>query len=368
LVYLVCLVYLVERISNQKTNKTNPTNKNNETNQKNEINNHMKVLVTGAAGFIGRHLAERLMRDGHIVRALVHASVPVRDMPAGVKVVRGDVCDAGAMKAAAAGVETVFHLAAKVHDREEGDGLDAACHTVNVEGTRNMLGAAVAGGAKRFVFFSSVKAMGEEARECRDESCVPAPLTAYGRSKLAAEQLAFEYGQRSNLHVTCLRLPLVYGVGNKGNLFRMVAAIDRGFFPPVPFLQNRRSMVHVSNVVEAAVLASGQAAARGRCYIVTDKRPYSTRELYELICRALGKRIPGWSVPTGLLAAVGCAGDLIGRARGRRVLFDSDALAKLVGSAWYSSERIAAELGYRPGVSFEDALPDMIAWYRQAAA
>jgi nucleoside-diphosphate-sugar epimerase len=214
------------------------------------------------------------------------------------------------------------------------------------------------------VFFSSVKAMGEEAPECRDESCTATPLTAYGRSKLAAEKLVFKYGQQGNLDVTCLRLPLVYGPGNKGNLFRMIAAIDRGFFPPLPSLQNRRSLVHVSNVVEAAVLASSSPAARGRCYIVTDERAYSTRELYELICRALGKRIPRWSVPVGLLAVLGRAGDMIGRTGRRQILFDSDALDKLIGSAWYSSERIARELGYRPLGSFEAALPGMIAWYR----
>jgi nucleoside-diphosphate-sugar epimerase len=325
----------------------------------------MRVLITGASGFIGRHLVERLVRDGFMVRALAHAPEPVRDMPAGVEVVTGDVRDAGAMKAAASGIETIFHLAGKAHALAEVGEEDADYQAVNVEGTRNVLDAAVAGGAKRFVLFSSVKAMGEEAPECRDESSEARPLTAYGRSKLAAEKLVFDSGQRGNLGVTCLRLPLVYGVGNKGNLFRMIAAIDRGIFPPLPPLDNRRSMVHVSNVVDAAMLAVDHPAARGRCYIVTDARAYATRELYELICRALGKRIPQWSVPLGLLAAAGRAGDLVGRVFRRRMPFDSDAFQKLIGSAWYSSERMVRELGYHPLMSFEAALPEMIAWYRR---
>lgn len=326
----------------------------------------MRILVTGASGFIGRHLVERLAREGHAVRALIHDHSGPARWPASVDVARGDVRDAGAMKAATAGCEAVFHLAGKAHALTEVRGEEEAYRAVNVTGTRNVLEAAVAGGAKSFVFFSSVKAMGEEAPECRDESSEARPLTAYGRSKLEAEKLVLECGRRTGLGATCLRLPLVYGVGNKGNLFRMIAAIDRGLFPPLPPVHNRRSLVHVTNVVDAAVLAVEKPAAHGRCYIVTDGRPYSTCELYELICRALGKRIPRWSVPVGLLSAAARVGDLAGRVLRRRMPFDSDTLAKLTGSAWYSSDLITRELGYRPLMTLERALPELIAWYREA--
>jgi nucleoside-diphosphate-sugar epimerase len=328
----------------------------------------MKALITGASGFIGRHLVDRLLQEGHTVRAVIHECAPPDGFAGKVEVFTGDVRDAGAMKAAAAGAEVVFHLAGKTHALSEIGEDEAGYRSLNVEGTRTVLEASVAGGAQQFIFFSSVKAMGDEAPECRDESCETKPVTAYGRSKLAAEQLVFEHGSRTGLSAVCLRLPLVYGSGNKGNLFRMIAAIDRGIFPPWPPVNNRRSLVHVANVVQAALLAAASPAAGGRCYIVTDAQPYSTRALYELICRALGKDVPSWSVPAWLLAALGRAGDVIGRLRGRRVPFDSFALAKLTGSAWYSSDRIARELGYRPLMSLEAALPDMIAWYRSAAA
>jgi nucleoside-diphosphate-sugar epimerase len=325
----------------------------------------MRALVTGAAGFIGRHLIQRLLRDGHSVRALLHASGRQDLWPVHVEIATGDVRDPQAMKTAAAGCEMVFHLAGKAHALTEAAGEEHSHHAINAEGTRNVIEGAVAGGAKVFVLFSSVKAMGEGGGRCVDESFDGAPETPYGRSKLEAERLVLDIGRRSGLHVACLRLPLVYGPGTKGNLFRMIAAIDRGLFPPLPELGNRRSMVHVSNVVDAAMLAVDHPAARGRCYIVTDARAYSTRELYELICRALGKRIPQRSVPLGLLAAAGRAGDLVGRVFRRRMPFDSDAFQKLIGSAWYSSERIVRELGYHPLMSFEAALPEMIAWYRR---
>lgn len=328
----------------------------------------MNALVTGAGGFIGRHLVERLLRDGRTVRALVREAGRPGDWPAKVEVVAGDVRDPQAMKAAAAGCETVFHLAGKAHALTEVQGDEAAYRDVNAEGTRHVLEGAVAGGARRFVLFSSVKAMGEGGERCLDETFDGPPETPYGRSKLEAERLVGEIGKRAGLHVACLRFPLVYGPGNKGNLYKMIVAVDRGMFPPLPELGNRRSMVHVVDVVRAALLAADRAAANGRCYIVTDGHAYSTRQLYELICRALGKRVPGWHVPLWTLQAMGRAGDAIGRVRGKRFVFDSDALEKLTGSAWYSSEKIARELGYHPSVSFENALPDLIAWYRRGQA
>jgi nucleoside-diphosphate-sugar epimerase len=111
------------------------------------------------------------------------------------------------------------------------------------------------------------------------------------------------------------------------------------------------------------MLAATHSAAKG-CYLVTDAQTHSTRELYEMIRRALGHQVPSWHVPHFLLKMIAKTGDIIGRSRGRRFVFDSDALEKLTGSAWYSSERITRELGYRPTVTFEDALPSMVARYR----
>jgi len=123
-------------------------------------------------------------------------------------------------------------------------------------------------------------------------------------------------------------------------------------------------MVHVADVVQAAVLAAETPAANGQCYIVTDGGTYSTRELYLLICRGLGRTVPPWRVPLWALRVAAVAGDAIGKVLGRRFVFDSDALEKLIGSAWYSSGKISRELGYKATRRFEDALPEMIGRYR----
>lgn len=318
------------------------------------------ALVTGARGFIGSHLVDALLADGWVVRAFVRSpETPVRWLDR-VRVFTGDIADARAIGVAAEGADTVFHLAAHVHAVDELDGRERHAET-NVEGTRNLLGAAAT--AERVIFFSSVKAMGEGGPGEIDESAVPRPQTAYGRSKLAAEQLVEDWAAadpgRSGVS---LRLPLVYGAGNKGNLFKMIAAVERGVFPPLPELATRRSLVHVRNVVEAAMLA-----AAGRCsgrFVVTDGRAYSTRELHELIAAHLGRRVPRWHVPLAVLRLAAAMGDVIGRVRGRRFPLDSDALDKLLGNAQYSSARAVRELGYAPQTDFERALPELIAWYR----
>src|SRR5205807_5447327 len=130
----------------------------------------MKVLVTGASGFIGQYLIERLRRDGCVVRALAHETGQPGERPAGVEVAVGDVRDQQAMKEAAAGCEIVYHLAGKAHVLAEVRGDEDAYRTINTDGTRHVLEGAVAGGARCFVLFSSVKAMGEGEDRCLDES------------------------------------------------------------------------------------------------------------------------------------------------------------------------------------------------------
>jgi nucleoside-diphosphate-sugar epimerase len=320
------------------------------------------VLVTGASGFIGQHLVKRLLREGCRVRILVR-NTSLDSFPGTVEVAHGDVRNQADMKAATAGVDIVYHLAAYTEPSGSPEN-EAACQLVNVEGTQNVLDAAVSGGARRFVFFSSVKVFGEETSACLDESAAQKPTTPYGRSKLEAERAVLDYRERTGLEAIVLRLPLVYGPHNRGNIYQLISAIDRGIFPPPPAVLNRRSLVHVANVVEAAMLVSQNPVPPSSCYIVTDAKSYSTRELYESICRALGKRVPRWHVPLSLLVVLAQSGDIASRLMKRPFPVNSGSLQKLIGSAWYSSEKISRELGYSPTITLEAALPELIAWYR----
>ncbi len=229
-----------------------------------------------------------------------------------------------------------------------------------MDGTRILLDAAAGSGVKRFIFFSSVKAMGEGNGACLDERSDARPASPYGMAKLEAEKIVLDAGKRHSLHVCVLRLPLVYGLDNDGNIPRMIAAIDSGRFPSLPDVGNKRSMVHVADVVQAALLAAEKPAANGQIYLVTDGQTYSTRQLYAMIRHALDLPVPTWHLPASLLRAMGRAGDLIGRLRGRPFVFDSTVLQKLLGSAWYSSRKIEEELGFRPTRDLTDGVEEMV--------
>jgi UDP-glucose 4-epimerase len=317
------------------------------------------ALVTGATGFIGRRLCARLRGEGwRVVGVARHAA----DGPWEDFVVHEFGTGTGLVLPIRPTV--VFHLASRTHALAERPGEAEGYYRTTVGGMRELLAALPDHGGVRVVFASSVKAHGESTSvEGVDESSPCAPTTPYGRSKLEAEELLRNSGV--GLQATVLRLAMVYGPGQKGNLSEMIRAITCRRFPPIPENGNRRSIVHVDDVVDALLLAGATAKACGRTYYVSEPRTYSSRTIYEEIHRALGRRVPWWIVPVASLRVAGWAGDLIGRMRGRRFIWDSDKHAKLFGSAHYRSERLSQELSWVARHSLIDALPEMV---KEAAA
>ena len=311
-----------------------------------------KALVTGGSGFVGSRLVVFLVKEEIPVRVFVRSPPLPGVLPPDVEVVSGDLRDVDSLRKAVRECDTVFHLAARVHTVTKKTGDDPLYHQVNLVGTENILKASAEAGICRFIFFSSVKSMGEGGGLCLDESSEPVPLTPYGKSKLAAEKLVHEFGRRFGMHTVCLRFPLIYGPGVKGNLQRMESRIESGFFPPLPEFGNKRSLFHCQDAARAALLVANKDEACGKTYIVTDGKVYSTRDLYIQMCRALGKPVPKWVVPQFLLAGLARLGDMFRFVFRVRVGFDSEALEKLSSSAWYSSGKISRELGFYPKFSF----------------
>ena len=327
------------------------------------------ALVTGASGYIGRRLVNRLLRQGMGVRAMARDAARIKALwpTAAVEAVGADLAKPQTLTGVCDGARTVFHLA---NDADEAAAtVDQADAGSTLAGTRMLLAEAVRSGVKHVVFMSSVKAMGEGGQACLTETSPALPVSSYGRAKHAAEKLVFEAGRQHGLHVCVLRLPLVYGGDDgKGNLPRMIAAIDRGRFPPLPETGNRRSMAHVDDVVQATLLAAERPQANGQLYLVTDGHDYSTREIYLAICSALDKPPPRWFLPLACLRMTARPGDVVGMIARRDFPLNSAAVEKLTGSAWYSSEKIRRELDFRPVHTLIDALPGMIAHYRRQTA
>lgn len=311
------------------------------------------VLVSGASGFIGGHLCASLLHAGYNVRQLNRKPLSP-DKPSYVMDLACDACPPGLLQ----NVRTVFHLAGKAHAVAESVGDTAGYVQINTDGTRKLLEAAKRAGVETFVYFSSVKAVGDIDKVPMDESVTIPADTPYGQSKYAAEQMVLHGGYVP--HPVVIRPCMVYGNTEKGNLPRMIRAIRHGVFPPLPETNNRRSMVHVEDVVQAALLAAELPQAAGQIYIVSDDNAYTTRQIYDWIRAALGKSPQNWQIPMSLLTVLAKTGDIIGRVTGRRFPFDSAALDKLTGSAWYSSAKIQRELGFRPQYSLHASLADIV--------
>ncbi|MHB8688608.1 MAG: NAD-dependent epimerase/dehydratase family protein [Candidatus Dormibacteraceae bacterium] len=311
-----------------------------------------QCLVTGADGFIGSVLSHRLSEEGVRVLRLVHRS----DGPdtLAVDLGRDPVPSLDDFQP-----EAVFHLAGRVHQFDQWTDSQSEHIRVTEEGTRDLLAASIRARVQSFVFFSTCAVMPVGLPCVVDESVEPRPITPYACAKLSAEQLVIGMNGTGGLRTACLRLPMVYGPGHKGQLPRMIRAIETGWFPPIPDLGGGRSLVHVEDAVAAALLVARSPQAAGKVYIVAEPRPYTSRELYEIILGGLGRRPPTWHLPRIALIAAAYAGDAIEKSTRRRMPFDSEALRKLLQPAHYSAARIERELGFRPTRSFASSVHEL---------
>jgi nucleoside-diphosphate-sugar epimerase len=313
----------------------------------------MKVLVTGAAGFVGRHLCARL-RDGG---ATVHEAVRRVDGAARSGVIAvGDIGPGTEWGPALEGVDAVVHLAARVHLMSDAaaDPL-AEYRRVNVEGTLRLARQAAAAGVRRLVFASSVKVNGEGTPPgtAFREADPPAPADPYGVSKHEAEQgLAATAG----IETAVVRPPLVYGPGVGANFLRLMRAVHRGVPLPLGAVDNRRSLVYVENLADVLALCASHPAAAGGTFLASDGPPLSTPALVRALGRALGRRPRLVPVPPALLRG---AASLVGR---------GPAVERLCGSLVVDDSRVRAALGWRPPFGAEAGLARTARAYLETAA
>lgn len=326
----------------------------------------MRYLVTGADGFLGKHFLAALAERGIPTRAMLQRSVGEVHLPGDPQIVRAELLEPASLVPAVEDVTHIVHLAARVHMMNDpAPEPEKAYFQVNVEGTRSLLAAAAQANVRHFLLMSTVKAMGEEEVGLFDENTAPSPTTPYGRSKLAAEQVVFELAEQYGIHASVTRLPMVYGPGAKGNVLRLLDAASRGKRLPVGTIDNRRSMVYVGNVVDAALAVLESPSSAGQVYLVCDERPYSTREFYSAICQAMGKGPLLRNVPLWLLKVMGRCGDLAGLILRRQMPVDSGVVRRIAGDLCFSAQKITEQVGFVPKVSLAEGIQETVRWHQQ---
>src|SRR2546422_9372341 len=270
----------------------------------------MKVLLTGGSGFLGSFVAEQLSAEGHVVRALVrpHSARKILDKVARVEFAPGAIEDRASLGAAVDGVDAVVHVAGICKAGRPGDFFEG-----NTQGTKTLLEAAVRHGVGRFVYVSSLAAVGPsmDGTPVPDEA-EPKPVTHYGRSKLEAERAVL--AAKDRLHVTVVRPPLIYGPRDRETL-AFFTSVRNGVLPMTGDGSNTLSVVYVADCASAGVRAlAAQGVPSGRTYFVDDGAVYVWRDALAEIESALGRRaFVRFGVPMGGGKGAGGATPLWGK-------------------------------------------------------
>lgn len=315
----------------------------------------MKVLVTGATGFVGQPLCEKLLTTFGLVRGAVWIAGPTTNLPAGVQPTPIEAIGPDTdWTQALAGIDIVIHLAARVHvmDDTSEDPLEAY-RQVNVAGTENLARQAVVNGARRLVFISTVKVHGEEADVSYTEADRLAPEDPYGVSKQEAEDVLHRVSAETGLEIVIIRPPLVYGPGVKANFRRLLVTVQRGLPLPLSRICNKRSLVGLGNLVDAIDLCATHPQAAGNTYLVSDGEDVSTPELVRMIAAAFGRPARLFPVPLPLMR-------LAGKLSGKGASVD-----RLVGSLMVDSSKIRRELGWQPPYTMTQSLAETAEWFRK---
>jgi nucleoside-diphosphate-sugar epimerase len=331
----------------------------------------MRALVTGAAGFIGSHVVERLVAADHRARGMVRTSAQeqaVRQL--GAEPVRGDVTQPATLRAAADGMDAVIHAAARVTDWGDWPAFEAA----TVRGTYNTLRAAVAARVRRFALVSSVAVYDNRVGDRLHVVPEDTPhngvgdrlLGHYSRAKVLAEQAAWEFHGRGDLEVTALRPAWVYGPRDRTVLPRLVAYMNT---PGACWFGRKDPVadpIYVTDVADCIILAATRPQAVGQAYNVAPVEEIRLRHFLGRLCGTLGVRVPRWTINDRFILSLARCVEGVARRIGLREppFLTVGAVATVTCDRHYDPGKAIRELGWKPAVSLDQGIDLTARWFR----
>ncbi|HEB87841.1 MAG TPA: NAD-dependent epimerase/dehydratase family protein [Gammaproteobacteria bacterium] len=320
-----------------------------------EDNRNSRILVTGANGFVGQRLVSALLQQEYNVICAQRNDANKKEKKPGCEYYAvGDFTEMSAWDDVLGGVDSVVHLAARVHVMQEtvADPL-AAFRKANVEVTLKLAGAAAKKKVRRFVYISTIKVNGEQTEEnAFTEKDALNPVDPYARSKFEAEQGLMDLGGASGMEIVIIRPVLVYGPGVKGNVFRLLQLIEKG--TPLPFrgVNNQRSLLALDNLIDLIILCSQHPAAANQIFLATDGNDISTERLVKLCADSMHRPPRLFGVPVMLRRILTCLSPRLRKLERR-----------LYGSLQADSSKARTLLGWRPPKSVEQGLLDTVNGY-----
>ena len=319
----------------------------------------MRVFVTGGTGFVGAHLVRALLERGDEVRCLVRdpAKAGALGWSGAVELVQGDLADARALREGCAGARVIYHLAGRISARSPAEFM-----ATNRDGTAKVLEAA-AEPPPRFLYLSSLAAGGPTLPgQPIDESRSPGPITAYGRSKLAAELLV----RAAPVAWTIVRPPTVYGERDR-ELFKLFKLARAGIVPVFGDGSQELSVIYAGDLADAVIAAATASGSAGALYYAAHPSVTTSRDLVRAIGRGLGRRhepriIP---LPAALARAALWAIGSLAHLAGRATVLSADKAPEFLAPAWTCRpDALMRDTGWRAKMDLETGLGRTAAWYR----
>ena len=319
-----------------------------------------KVLITGANGFVGSRLCRRMIADGyHVIAGIRDGCDGTYLAPLDVEYRFGDITKPETLPEMVAGVDYIVHNAGVVKVTRQ-----ARFYEVNQIGTRNLLDAAMdVADLKKFVLISSAAGSGPSQPDLpRTEDMPYEPITAYGRSKVAAEKEVLQMADKINSVI--IRPPAVYGPGDK-EMYAFFNILNNRIKPYLGNLRRRLQLVHVDDLARGIVCALKASTGSGSIYFIAEKQSYSYAELVGILRRAVGRvalpiYIPGW-----LVKAIAWLSEKIMKMFWKVPMFTVEKANEILSNWEVSVDKAREELGFESQIDFAEGAQETTYWYRE---